>query len=199
MRRVGVGRLVRNGSTLHQCNLANRRPAGTGRGFTLSPLRHTPGKFEFEGLPRKTRRQLPNAEPIQPGIDTAQTKQARSQHAETNDEGKQRLYCVTVDPTLEDLINGYIDRGPSGTTMSIPPQVANRIATAVSETAQPLLGASHQMVVLTSPTVRAQLKQILEPHLPGVVVLSYNEVVKGLDVESMGLIQLEEPVGAPAA
>ena len=122
-----------------------------------------------------------------------------SQHAETNDEGKQRLYCVTVDPALEDLINGYIDRGPSGTTMSIPPQVANRIATAVSETAQPLLGASHQLVVLTSPTVRGQLKQILEPHLPGVVVLSYNEVVKGLDVESMGLIQLEEPVGAPAA
>ena len=122
-----------------------------------------------------------------------------SQHSETNDEGKQRLYCVTVDPALEDLINGYSDRGPSGTTMSTPPQVANRIATAVSESAQPLLGASHQLVVLTSPTVRAQLKQILEPHLPGVVVLSYNEVVKGLDVESMGLIQLEEPVGAPAA
>jgi len=126
-----------------------------------------------------------------------------SQWSESDEEGRSRLYCVTVDPSLEDVISGYIDRSPAGTTMSMPPQMARRIAGAVSQTAEPLVGAGHHLIVLTSPSVRAQLKQILDAHLTGAVVLSYNEVVKGLDVESMGLVEspLEEavPVGAGAA
>ena len=83
--------------------------------------------------------------------------------------------------------------------MSIPPKVANQIATAVGSTAEPLLNAGHQLVVLTAPTVRAQLKQILDPHLPNAVVLSYNEIVDDLDVNSMGLVQLSQPIGSSAA
>ena len=126
-----------------------------------------------------------------------------SQCAEMDEHGRPRLYCVTIDPQLEDLIGGYIDRGPSGTTMTIPPDVANRIVAAVSTSAQPLVAAGHQLVVLTSPTVRAQLKQILDAQLPNAAVLAYNEIVKGLDVESMGLVELAEnhlapvPAGAP--
>ncbi|MHC5046155.1 MAG: flagellar biosynthesis protein FlhA [Planctomycetota bacterium] len=122
-----------------------------------------------------------------------------NQYAEPDEDGKNRLYCITVDPEVADLINGYIDRGPSGTTMSIPPQTANRIAAAVGTTADPLLAAGHQLVVLTAPTVRAQLKQILDPQLPTAAVLSYNEVVEDLDVESMGLVQVGQPAGAGAA
>ena len=106
---------------------------------------------------------------------------------------------MTIDPEIADLINGYIDRGASGTTMSIPPQVAARITTAVGKTAEPLLNAGHQLVVLTAPTVRAQLKQILDPHFPNVAVLSYNEIVEDLDVNSMGLVQLSQSVGSGAA
>ncbi len=122
-----------------------------------------------------------------------------SLYAEPDEDGKNRLFCVTLDPEVADLINGYIDRGASGTTMSIPPQVANRIAAAVGSMAEPLLKAGHQLVVLTAPTVRAQLKQILDPHLASAVVLSYNEVVDDLDVESMGLVQLSQPAGTGAA
>ena len=122
-----------------------------------------------------------------------------NQYAEIGDDGIPRLFAITIDPAVVDLINGYIDRGPSGTTMSIPPQVANSITTAVGETAEPLLAAGHRLVVLTAPTVRSQLRQILVPHFPDVAVISYNEVVEGLDVESMGLVQLAQSLvaGAP--
>jgi flagellar biosynthesis protein FlhA len=124
-------------------------------------------------------------------------------YVETGEDGRKRLYCVTMDPALEDVLGGYIDRSPTGTTMSIPPRVAGRIARAVSETAEPLVSGGHQLIVLTSPAVRAQLKQVLDAHLAGAVVLSYNEVVKELDVESLGLVHLPDeqpaPVGAGAA
>jgi len=123
------------------------------------------------------------------------------QYATTDDDGTQRLYCVTLDPAAEDIVNGYIDRGPAGTTMSMPPAVANRLSRAVSEAADPLLRDGRQLIVLTSPTVRAQVKQVLDNNTPGCVVLSYNEVVRGLDVESVGLVQfdLEPKTSASAA
>ncbi len=119
-------------------------------------------------------------------------------HSEPDEHGRPRLHCVTMDPALDDIIAGYIDRSAAGTTFSIPPQVAARIARAVGETAQPLVHAGRIPVVVTSPAVRAQVRQTLEPHIPGIVVLGYNEVAKGVDVESVGLVQI--PVGAaPAA
>src|SRR4030095_16041577 len=99
-------------------------------------------------------------------------------------------FCITMDPALEEAISGYIDRGPGGTAMSIPPQTANKIAAAVSKAAEPLVAGGHQLVILASPSVRAQIKQILDAQIPGAVVLAYNEIVKGLDVESVGLVQL---------
>jgi flagellar biosynthesis protein FlhA len=111
-------------------------------------------------------------------------------HAEADERGRLRLSCVTLDPAIEDVVNGYIDRGPAGTSMAIPPPLAARIARAVAKTAEPLVAAGRPLVVLTSPTVRAQIKQILDTHVLGAAVLSYNEVVKELDVESVGLVHL---------
>jgi len=115
-----------------------------------------------------------------------------SQYVETDPQsGASRLYCVTLDPQLEDMINGYIERGSGGTTMTMPPNVANRITGAIIEQMQALINGGHHPLVLTSPQVRAQVRQLLESHLPNVAVLGYNEVSKGVEVESMGLVQLE--------
>jgi len=121
-----------------------------------------------------------------------------SHYSEVDDRGRSRLRCVTMDPALEDTIAGYIDRSPAGTTFSIPPALANRIARAVAETAQPLAEAGRKVVVLASPSVRAQVRQILEPHIADVAVLGYNEVVRGTDVESVGLVQLTANAGEPS-
>ncbi|MDI9404609.1 MAG: flagellar biosynthesis protein FlhA, partial [Limnohabitans sp.] len=116
-----------------------------------------------------------------------------AQFSEIDERGRARLRCVTMDPALEDTISGYIDRSPSGTTFTIPPQLANRIARAVAETARPLLDEGRKVVVLASPSVRAQVRQVLEPHIADCAVLGYNEVVRGTDVESVGLVQLAAP------
>ncbi|MCC6681716.1 MAG: flagellar biosynthesis protein FlhA [Phycisphaeraceae bacterium] len=103
-----------------------------------------------------------------------------------------RLYCVSLDPALEDQINGFIERSVEGTSMTMPPAVANRITHAILEELQRLIQAGHHPVVLASPQVRAQVRQLLEPHLPSVAVLGYNEVSKGVEVESLGLVQIHE-------
>jgi len=103
-----------------------------------------------------------------------------------------KLFCVSLDPMLEDQINSYIERGAEGTTMSMPPAVANRITTALMRELQSLVQAGHHPVVLASPQVRAQVRKLVEPHDGRVAVLGYNEVSKGIEVESVGLVQLDD-------
>jgi flagellar biosynthesis protein FlhA len=118
------------------------------------------------------------------------------QHAVPNDPARQstgrraaqRIVCVTLDPAFEDVISGYIDRSPAGTSLSMPAGVANSVARRIADALKPVIAAGHQPVVIASPQVRAQVRQILEPHLPTCAVLGYNEIVAGVEVESLGLV-----------
>ena len=105
-----------------------------------------------------------------------------------------KLVCVSLDPSLEDQIASYIDRSAEGTTMIMPPAIANRITAAILREIQRLTSAGHAPVVLASPQVRAQVRRLLEPHLPTAAVLGYNEVSKGVEVESLGLVSIESGV-----
>ncbi|MGD9692790.1 MAG: flagellar biosynthesis protein FlhA [Phycisphaerales bacterium] len=102
-------------------------------------------------------------------------------------ESRPRIVCVTLDPGFEDLIAGYIDR-TNGTAVTMPPKVANQTARRIIDALKPVTTAGHQPVVVASPQVRGVVRQIVEPHLPSIVVLGYNEIVPEVDVESLGLV-----------
>ena len=46
-----------------------------------------------------------------------------------------------------------------------------------------------QKIVLASSQVRGQVRRLLEPLMPTAAVLGYNEVSKGVEIESLGLVQ----------
>ena len=54
-----------------------------------------------------------------------------------------------------------------------------------------LLAQGRTPVVLCGPQVRAQVKKIADTVQPGIVVLSYNEIVRDVKVESVGMVGLE--------
>jgi flagellar biosynthesis protein FlhA len=99
-----------------------------------------------------------------------------------------KLYCISLDPLLEDQVNSFIDRSIEGTSMTMPPAVANRITTSIIEELNRLVQTGHSPVVLASPQVRAQIRRLLEPHLPNAAVLGYNEISKGVQVEAVGMV-----------
>lgn len=103
-----------------------------------------------------------------------------------------RLVCVTLDPDFEDYINGYIDRSPAGTTVTMPASGARLVAERVAAALRPVLTSGHSAVVIASPQVRAPVRQLVSPHLPGIAVLGYNEIVPEIEVESLGLVTMPE-------
>jgi flagellar biosynthesis protein FlhA len=113
--------------------------------------------------------------------------------------GKPRIVCITLDPALEDQINAYIDRGPHGTSVSMPARVAAKLSEAMVKGLGAVTAAGHPPVVIASPQVRAVVRQMLEAGVPSVAVLGYNEIVPTVEVESMALVSAPEGKEAVAA
>jgi flagellar biosynthesis protein FlhA len=99
-----------------------------------------------------------------------------------------KLWCVTLDPAMEDLIVGHTDREKGGTTM--PPQTQQAIVKRVAEKVGELTQLGRSAVVLCSPQIRAVLRRMIETAIPQVAVLGYNEVVPDVNVEAVGLVGL---------
>ena len=71
------------------------------------------------------------------------------------------------------------------------PVQTSKIIDAVSQYAKDTGNTAHQLIVLCSPQIRAQVRRLIESALPNVPVLAYNEVVKGIQVQSVGLVSAE--------
>ncbi|MCA9302526.1 MAG: flagellar biosynthesis protein FlhA [Phycisphaerales bacterium] len=105
-----------------------------------------------------------------------------------NTQGQLTLVCATLDPALEDQINAYIDRGAQGTNLNMPAAVARQIASEISTHLAAVTARGRLPVVIASPQVRSAVWQIVEPYVPAVAILGYNEIVSGVEVESVGLV-----------
>ncbi len=104
-----------------------------------------------------------------------------------------KIYCLTLDPAIEDLVNKHLERSNRGTTLTMSPELQNRIAAATKAEAEKAIQSSggQTPVVLCSPQVRAWVRRIIEAALPQVAVLAFNEIVRGVEIESLGLVVLK--------
>jgi len=113
-------------------------------------------------------------------------------HAHKADDGK--IHCATFDPAVEQIINKSLERGEHGTTLLMPPELQKRIVEAIRveiEQATPRSGG-RPPVLLCAPQIRSWVRRMIEVAMPAVGVLSYNEIVRGIEVESHGMVAISD-------
>jgi len=103
-----------------------------------------------------------------------------------------RLRVATLDPELENRLLENIDRTQQGLVSRMSPSAVSRICEAVTEHVSILARSGDPQCVLVSPEVRYRLKYLLESQMPDLFVLSYSEMTRDIQVESVGLI-VDEP------
>ncbi len=105
-----------------------------------------------------------------------------------------KICCVTLDPKIEDLINGHLERSDRGTFLTLSPESQNKIVAATKTEVEKALQRSggQTPVLLCSPQVRVWVRKIIEGALAQVAVLAFNEVVRGIEIESLGLVVLSD-------
>ncbi len=113
-------------------------------------------------------------------------------HQHRADDG--RIHCITLDPSLEELIHKHLERSETGTVITLPPAVQAKIVDAirgvVDQAATAIRG--RPPVLLTPPQIRPWVRKMIEVPLRSVAVMSYNEVVRGVEVESHGMVVLKD-------
>jgi len=102
-----------------------------------------------------------------------------------------KLHVVTMDPGLEEEVRAATQRTEAGSVVNLSPGRIGEIQRGIEREVERLVTAGHAAIVLCSPTVRVQVHRIVQPRIPGCVVLSYNEVVPEVGVESVGMIRAE--------
>ena len=107
---------------------------------------------------------------------------------------------VTFDPKIEDLINAHLERSDRGTFLALPPQTQNKLTAAIRDRIEQVMPSAggQAVTILASPQIRMWVRRLIEPALPHVPVLAYNEIVRGIEVQSLGLVVLaDEPENVP--
>jgi flagellar biosynthesis protein FlhA len=103
-------------------------------------------------------------------------------------DGEGRLHVVTLDPALEDRIAAGIDHNERGLFVRMSPQAVEKTCRIIAEGVRKLTTSGHAPIVLVSPQIRPGLKQLSAANLPDLVVLSYNEITRDTQIESVGII-----------
>jgi len=102
------------------------------------------------------------------------------------------LRVITLDPALEDLIAANSEHTERGVFLRLPPDAAARICSRIAEQLQKLDTLGRPRCVLVSPKIRLALRQMTQESVSDLRVLSFNEVARDTNIESVGMVT-DEP------
>lgn len=97
---------------------------------------------------------------------------------------------ITLDPALENLIAEKTKQTEQGTYVALSQDEIQRVFNRLRETIENMNQMGITPIVLTSPLVRRQFKNITSTMVPDLTVLSYNELDNNVEVFSDGVIGL---------
>ncbi|MDD2573186.1 MAG: flagellar biosynthesis protein FlhA [Bacillota bacterium] len=95
---------------------------------------------------------------------------------------------VTLDRDLEERIMNSVQQTEQGSYLTLDPAVTKDIMNSLSKQMELFNQLGEQPIILTSPVVRLYFKKLTEQFAPGLVVLSYNELDPGIEIQSMGMV-----------
>ncbi len=105
-----------------------------------------------------------------------------------NDDGKMKV--ATLDGEIEKLISESIQNTKQGILAVLPPEIAQRIIGEISETTEEMSIAGYTPLLLAGPNVRLALRRLISAALPKVAVISFNELIPNIEVESIKTVRL---------
>ncbi|AEV68548.1 flagellar biosynthesis protein FlhA [Acetivibrio clariflavus] len=97
---------------------------------------------------------------------------------------------ITLDPKVEQIILDSVQKTEHGAYLTLEPSTTKSIMNSLTNQVQKLMKLGQQPIVLASPIVRLYFRRLTEQAIPGLIVLSYNELDPHLEVQSVGVVSI---------
>ena len=99
-----------------------------------------------------------------------------------------KLHVITLSQRLEDLIHSHIQKSLQGSFPALAPEASNQLIADLQTQLELGSLSADQVVVLTSPRIRAALKNLISGSLPKVPVLSLGEIHHRVELVAVGMV-----------
>ena len=97
------------------------------------------------------------------------------------------LPVITLDPSLEQLLHQTVQASESG-AVGVEPGLAERLHTALTETAQKQEMSGQPAVLLVSAAIRTMLARFVRHTIPSLRVLAYNEITSDKQIKIIATV-----------
>lgn len=114
-------------------------------------------------------------------------RQITNQYSNQNDS----LKVVTLSGKVEKLIVDNIQQTEHGNFLALDPSISQSILESIAGQIEQLSVMEQLPILLCSPAVRMYVRQLTERYFPQVPVLSYNELEANVEVQSVGVVNIE--------
>ena len=100
------------------------------------------------------------------------------------------ITVMMVSPDIEDKITHAVQHTEYESFVSPDPNMIKRLVGNLQKFISTFTASGLQPIILCSPNTRIYLRKILEKFFPNLVVLSHNEIVREVNIKSLGMVEL---------
>jgi flagellar biosynthesis protein FlhA len=105
-------------------------------------------------------------------------------------DAERNLRAIALDPQVEQEVSDAITQTSDGEYLVMEPQRAQALVGRLKEHLDEALARGGRPVLLCSARVRRHLRRLCEQSLPQLAICSYNEIMPGIGVETVGVVEL---------
>jgi flagellar biosynthesis protein FlhA len=102
------------------------------------------------------------------------------------------LPVLTLDHSVESAVAAAIQTTDHGSLFALEPQVAQKIMNNLAQKLQKCSSLNYQPVVVCSAQIRGHFKKLVDQFIPNISVLSYDEILKNVEIQSLGTLELSD-------
>ncbi len=104
---------------------------------------------------------------------------------------QKKLPVLTLEPRIEQMILDNLRPSDYGNYINIEPGIMQKLLKNIAKQVERTVLNGYNPVIICAPVVRINLKRMTERQIPQLIVLSYNELLQGIEVQALGMVVLD--------
>ncbi|MCU9612087.1 flagellar biosynthesis protein FlhA [Caldibacillus lycopersici] len=114
-------------------------------------------------------------------------KQITNQYKQDDD----TLKVLTLSGRVEKLVADHIQQTEHGNYLALDPNQSQAILESIAKQMEHMTMLNQTAIILCSPAIRMYVRELTERYFPQVPILSYNELDANMEVQSVGVVNVE--------
>ena len=100
------------------------------------------------------------------------------------------MQVITLDHSVEAAVAAAIQPTEQGSHFALDPNTAQKIINNLAQVLEKSSSLNLQPVIVCSAPIRCHFKKLIDQFIPNISVLSYDEILSNVEIQSLGTLEL---------